>query len=132
MKSKIQKKEELVNLKDKLAKSKITVFTSFSREGEKGWSVGEFKSGVGEIALRTEVSIVPCYIKGTGELLPKGKGHLLPFVWRALWGSTKRNTVCLTFGKPLYPEDLERAGAYTAKEVTRVVREALQGLQGRE
>lgn len=41
MKSKIQKSEELKRLKDKLPKSKITVFTSFSTAGEKGLSVAQ-------------------------------------------------------------------------------------------
>jgi len=39
MKSFTQKKLELIKLKDKLAKSKLTVFTSFARAGEKGLSV---------------------------------------------------------------------------------------------
>ncbi len=41
MKSKIQKGAELKKLKDKLPKSKITVFTSFSKAGEKGLSVAQ-------------------------------------------------------------------------------------------
>ena len=41
MKSKVQKKEELKKLKAKLPKSKITVFTTFSRAGEKGLSVAQ-------------------------------------------------------------------------------------------
>ena len=41
MKSKNQKSEELARLKDKLPKSKITVFTSFSKAGEKGLSVAQ-------------------------------------------------------------------------------------------
>ncbi len=41
MKPKTQKKEELKNLKSKLPKSKITVFTTFSRVGEKGLSVAK-------------------------------------------------------------------------------------------
>ena len=41
MKSKIQKKEELKKLKERLPKSKITVFTTFSRAGEKGLSVAK-------------------------------------------------------------------------------------------
>lgn len=41
MKSKTQKSEELKSLKDKLPKSKITVFTSFSKAGEKGLSVAQ-------------------------------------------------------------------------------------------
>ena len=41
MKLKSQKKEELKKLKAKLPKSKITVFTTFSRAGEKGLSVAQ-------------------------------------------------------------------------------------------
>ena len=41
MRSKIQKKEELKSLRDKLPKSQITVFTSFARTGEKGLSVAQ-------------------------------------------------------------------------------------------
>ena len=41
MKPKSQKKEELKKLKEKLPKSKITVFTTFSRAGEKGLSVAK-------------------------------------------------------------------------------------------
>jgi large subunit ribosomal protein L10 len=41
MKSKIQKTDELKSLKDKLPKSKITIFTSFSKAGEKGLSVAQ-------------------------------------------------------------------------------------------
>ncbi len=41
MKTKIKKSEELKKLKSKLPKSKITVFTTFSRAGEKGLSVAQ-------------------------------------------------------------------------------------------
>lgn len=108
----------------------ILIFPEGGRQkrGERGWSIGEFKSGVGEIALRTGAPIVPCLIRGTGELLPKGKGRLIPFALRALWGSTRKKTVLLTFGKPLYT-NMRKTGAHAAKEVTQVVREALLGLQ---
>lgn len=41
MKSKQRKIEELSKLKEKLPKSKITVFTSFAKPGEKGLSVAQ-------------------------------------------------------------------------------------------
>src|SRR3989344_3017867 len=41
MKSKTQKSKELKDLQEKLPKSKITVFTSFSKAGEKGLSVAQ-------------------------------------------------------------------------------------------
>lgn len=44
MKSFQQKKEELAKLKEKLSKAKITVFTSFAREGEKGLNVGNMRT----------------------------------------------------------------------------------------
>ncbi len=43
MKSFQQKKDELGKLKDRLAKAKILVFTSFAREGEKGLNVGNMR-----------------------------------------------------------------------------------------
>lgn len=100
------------------------------RRGEEGWNIGEFKSGVGEIAFRTGAPIVPCFIQGTGELLPKRKGRLIPFALRALWGSTRKNTVRLTFGEPLYP-NMRKIGAHAAREVTQVVREALLNVQNK-
>jgi large subunit ribosomal protein L10 len=44
MKTREQKKKELNTLKDKLSRSKIVIFTSFAREGEKGLNVGEMRS----------------------------------------------------------------------------------------
>lgn len=41
MKTKVQKKAELKSLQGKLPESKITVFTSFARTGEKGLSVAQ-------------------------------------------------------------------------------------------
>lgn len=43
MKSFKQKQEELAMIKDKLAKSKLTVFTSFARVGEKGLNVSDMR-----------------------------------------------------------------------------------------
>jgi large subunit ribosomal protein L10 len=43
MKSKEQKKKGLAELKDKLSKAKIVIFTSFARTGENGLSVAEMR-----------------------------------------------------------------------------------------
>ena len=43
MKTKNQKSQDLKKLKDKLPKSKITIFTTFSRAGEKGLSVAQMR-----------------------------------------------------------------------------------------
>ena len=52
MKAKSQKKEELKKLKAKLPKSKITIFTTFSRAGEK---VQFNLSGATGVQLTTEL-----------------------------------------------------------------------------
>lgn len=44
MKSFAQKKEELAKLRDKLAKAKLVIFTSFARAGEKGLNVIEMRN----------------------------------------------------------------------------------------
>jgi len=44
MKSREQKRKELAKLKDKLSKARITIFTSFAREGEKGLAVGNMQA----------------------------------------------------------------------------------------
>jgi large subunit ribosomal protein L10 len=43
MKTKVHKQSELKTLKDKLPKSTITIFTTFSRAGEKGLSVAQMQ-----------------------------------------------------------------------------------------
>jgi large subunit ribosomal protein L10 len=44
MKSKQQKKKELIKLQEKLSKAKILIFTTFAREGEKGLGVGDLRA----------------------------------------------------------------------------------------
>ena len=44
MKSFAQKKAELAELKDKLVKAKLVIFTSFARAGEKGLNVAEMRN----------------------------------------------------------------------------------------
>jgi long-chain acyl-CoA synthetase len=55
----------------------------------------EFKKGVGILALELNIPVIPAYIKGTFEALPRGK----------MW--PKFTEVKITFGKPLYPSDLD-------------------------
>jgi large subunit ribosomal protein L10 len=43
VKTKVQKKSELKALEEKLPKAKITIFTTFAREGEKGLSVSQLQ-----------------------------------------------------------------------------------------
>ncbi len=54
MKSKTQKSQDLKKLKDKLPKSKITIFTTFSRAGEKGLSVAQMRELKNSVRGSTE------------------------------------------------------------------------------
>jgi long-chain acyl-CoA synthetase len=54
----------------------------------------EFKKGVGILALELNLPVVPTYIKGSFDVLPRGKKWL------------KFHEVTITFGKPVYPSDL--------------------------
>lgn len=58
MKTFKQKSEELTNLEDKLAKSKITVFTSFAREGEKGLQVSQMRELKKELTQKESEYVV--------------------------------------------------------------------------
>src|SRR5439155_5989407 len=65
-----------------------------SRTGE----LQPFKPGIGIVLARFPVSVVPVFIAGTHEALPVGA--VLP----------RLRKVRVTFGKPLDPQELERAG----------------------
>ena len=66
MKSKAQKKEELAGLKDKLSKAKITIFTTFAREGERGLTVSGMR------ALKKDLRAADSeYVVGKKTLLNK-------------------------------------------------------------
>jgi long-chain acyl-CoA synthetase len=55
----------------------------------------EFKKGVGILSLELNVPVVPAYIEGAFEALPRG----------AKWPRVKQITV--KFGKPLHPSDID-------------------------
>jgi long-chain acyl-CoA synthetase len=57
-------------------------------------TVMRFKKGIGILALQQNVPAVPALIEGTSEALPPG----------ALWPKSK--AITLSFGKPLYPKEL--------------------------
>jgi large subunit ribosomal protein L10 len=66
MKSFTRKKEEFAKLKDKLAKAKITIFTSFARAGEKGLNVSDTRS------LKKDLNAINSeYLVGKKTLLDK-------------------------------------------------------------
>jgi long-chain acyl-CoA synthetase len=55
----------------------------------------EFKKGVGILSMELNVPVIPAYIKGSFEALPRGK------IW------PKFAEMEITFGTPLYPSDLD-------------------------
>ncbi|MEW6162527.1 MAG: AMP-binding protein [Nitrospirota bacterium] len=55
----------------------------------------EFKKGVGILALELNIPVIPAYIKGSFEALPRGR----------MW--PKFHEISITFGKPLYPADVD-------------------------
>lgn len=57
--------------------------------------VMRFKKGVGILSLELNVPVIPTYIMGSFEALPRG----------AIW--PKFTEIKITFGKPLYPSDLD-------------------------
>jgi long-chain acyl-CoA synthetase len=54
----------------------------------------EFKKGVGILALELNLPVVPAYIEGSFDVLPRGKK----------W--PKFHEVRITFGRPMYPSEL--------------------------
>jgi long-chain acyl-CoA synthetase len=55
----------------------------------------EFKKGVGILSMELNIPVVPVYIKGAFEALPRG----------AIWLKFARMEI--TFGRPLYPSELD-------------------------
>ncbi|MEW6214817.1 MAG: AMP-binding protein, partial [Nitrospirota bacterium] len=55
----------------------------------------EFKKGVGILSLELNVTVIPAYITGSFEALPRGK------IW------PKFTEMKITFGTPLYPSELD-------------------------
>ena len=73
MKSKTQKKQELKSLEEKLPKSLITVFTSFSQAGEKGLSVSQMTElrrllrGLNSKLVITKKTLIDLALKAAGK-----------------------------------------------------------------
>jgi len=63
--------------------------------------IGEFKKGFGVLAKETGAMLVPVLIEGAFE------------AWPSTINFPKRHRIRLTFGKPLFPEDLEKQGLAT-------------------
>ncbi len=126
MKSKTQKKEELKQLKEKIPNSKIVVFTTFSKEGEKGLSVSqmtELKRALRELDseyIIVKKSLTDLAVKnlqksdGEDDLdvfgmngsigLTLGKGDDYYAVARKLYEFSKKNPALQFFGALLHPD----------------------------
>jgi long-chain acyl-CoA synthetase len=86
-----------------------------SRTGE----LQPFKPGIGIVLARFSVPVVPVFIAGTHEALPVGA--VLP----------RLRKVRVTFGKPLGPRELERAGKgkEAHERIVNALREHMAGLK---
>lgn len=76
--------------------------------------IGRFKRGVGLLAARTGLPVVPLYIEGASKLMPKGRS--IP----------RRSRVAVRFGAPV-----AFASGVSAPAVANGLRERVLGLQGR-
>jgi long-chain acyl-CoA synthetase len=84
--------------------------------------LGEFYPTLGFLALSYEVDVLPCYLKGTYEALPKGG------VW------PKNTELEVRFGPPLSYDDLKArveglARSESYRRVTKVAEEAVRALK---
>lgn len=84
--------------------------------------IGEFKVGVGVLAVENNVPIIPVRIEGTNEVLPRGK--FFPRIGKK---------VAVKFGKPLYPQEFvqdstEENMYYVYKKITEKLREKVCSL----
>ena len=61
-----------------------------------GWG-REFRGGAAFLARKANVPIVPVHLEGTRRILRKGKGAQ----------GLRRSTTHVTFGRPIWPEDLD-------------------------
>ena len=112
------------NFWDALAKSakvlKCKKIVYIAPEGKRSYDgkLLPFKVGAGALAIETEVPVVPVYIKGTYEALPRGR--FFP----------KKYPIRVVFGKPIYPdsfiEEKKNTAAYGIyKEFTEKLRQEI-------
>lgn len=86
--------------------NKILIFPEGTRSQD--GSLVPFKRGIGMLALRTKVPIIPTYIHGTFDIWPKGQK--LPSIFG-------KKTICI-FGKPIFPDEgIEKDDAHIVMRV---------------
>ena len=85
------------DLKLYLIKSGISVFLFPEGTRSKTGKMGEFKDGGFKIATKSKAPVVPVGITGTNDIL---ENHF-PFI--------KSGKVIVSFGKPIYTTDMDRA-----------------------
>ena len=113
MKTKVQKLADADNLKSKIPASKLTVFTSFGRTGEKGLSVAQMTElrrllrSINADYLVTKKTIIDRAVKGSGDVdvlsmigslgLAMGKDDAYVTA-KKLYEFAKKNTALQFFG----------------------------------
>lgn len=124
----IQSKKDLAFLEDLLAKGHLVlIYPEGGRKPrENGWGLCEFKRGVGLLARRGEVPVIPCAIKGTEQFLTKTRGfmdflHILSSPSRL-----KKKNIVACFGEPILPSAKGKKKSPT--EITKEAEEAVQRL----
>jgi 1-acyl-sn-glycerol-3-phosphate acyltransferase len=98
--------------------NKVVIFPEGSRseDGE----LLELKQGVGMLAIRNNVPIVPVHISGTFEVWP------IHNKWPRLFGRTS-----CTIGKPIHPDQYDHLSKKEAQAaITKDLQSALIGLRG--
>jgi len=84
----------------------LLVFPEGGRSPD-GWGAGH-RPGAAFVAMKSDVPVVPVYIDGTGNILPKGKN----------W--PKRSRCAVVFGSPLSPIDDEDARGFATRIESKV------------
>jgi acyl carrier protein len=106
--------ESMKECEDLLRQHKILIIYPEGKRSLDG-SLGEFKAGIARLATVTGCPIVPAYIKGSYEVLPKGKAIIQPA------------KVTVTFGLPIYPTP-GKTDYRSYQELTQRVRDAIEEL----
>jgi long-chain acyl-CoA synthetase len=106
--------ESMKDCEDLLKQSKILIIYPEGKRSLDG-SMGQFKPGIAKLSILCNCPIIPAYIKGTFDVLPKGKAVVAP------------KNVKVSFGLPIYPTP-GNADLKACQDLTRRVRESIEQL----
>lgn len=81
-------------------------------------NLGVLKEGAAQLAIDSNVPIIPAYINGAYEVYPKGKKLPKFFNFRKM----RKYPIEVSYGEPIYPADM------TAQQLTTLVEDAMKSL----